>query len=149
MTIHLSTSGEGPELDTKDAIVTVKASAADTGGYELFEVDASRGPAVPPHADPWAKGFYVLCGRITVRLDGELHELGPGSFVHIPAGVPNTFTVRTPHAKFLVLTPDDAMGEFFREIDRTVPANALWPAAVPLLGDIAARHGVTFGEPVA
>ncbi|UKD58250.1 MULTISPECIES: hypothetical protein [Amycolatopsis] len=77
MTIHLSTAGEGPELDTKDATVTVKASAADTGGYELFEVDAPRGPAVPPHADPWAKSFYVLHGRITVCLDGELHDLAP------------------------------------------------------------------------
>ena len=146
MTIRLSTAGEGPELDTKDATVTVKASAADTGGYELFEVDAPRGPAVPPHADPWAKGFYVLHGRITVCLDGELHDLGPGAFAHIPAGTRNTFTVHTPQAKFLVLTPDDAMGEFFREIDRTVPADAPWPDAVPLLGDIAARHGVAFGE---
>ncbi|WP_409464195.1 cupin domain-containing protein [Amycolatopsis sp. GA6-003] len=149
MTIHLSTSGEGPELDTKDAIATVKASSADTGGYELFEIDASRGPAVPPHADPWTKGFYVLCGRITVCLAGELHDLGPGSFVHIPAGTPNTFAVHTPHAKFLVLTPDDAMGRFFREIDATVPSHAPWPEAVPLLGEIAARHGVSFEEPAA
>ncbi|UKD58251.1 MULTISPECIES: hypothetical protein [Amycolatopsis] len=54
--------------------------------------------------------------------------------------------MHTPQAKFLVLTPDDAMGEFFRDIDRTVPADAPWPDAVPLLGDIAARHGVAFGE---
>lgn len=146
MTIHLSTAGEGPELDTKDATVTVKASSADTGGYELFEIDAPRGPAVPPHADPWTKGFYVLYGRLTVCLDGELHDLGPGSFVHIPAGTANTFTVHTPHAKFLVFTPDDAMGRFFREIDNTVPSDAPWPDTVPLLGDIASRHGVTFGE---
>ncbi|WP_134727317.1 cupin domain-containing protein [Amycolatopsis nivea] len=142
----LSAAGEGPELDTQDSTATVKASAADTGGYELFEIDAPRGPAVPPHADPWTKGFYVLSGRITVCLDGELHDLGPGSFVHIPADTPNTFTVHTPHAKFLVLTPDDAMGRFFREIDATVPSGAPWPDAVPLLGAIAARHGVAFTE---
>ncbi|MBN9742239.1 cupin domain-containing protein [Amycolatopsis sp. A1MSW2902] len=142
----LSAAGEGPELDTQDSTATVKASAADTSGYELFEIDAPRGPAVPPHADPWTKGFYVLSGRITVCLDGELHDLGPGSFVHIPAGTPNTFTVHTPHAKFLVLTPDDAMGRFFREIDATVPSGAPWPDAVPLLGAIAARHGVAFAE---
>ncbi|GAB3384433.1 cupin domain-containing protein [Amycolatopsis echigonensis] len=146
MTIHLSTAGEGPELDTKDATVTVKASSADTGGYELFEIDAPRGPAVPPHADPWTKGFYVLYGRLTVCLDGELHDLGPGSFVHIPAGTANTFTVHTPHAKFLVVTPDDAMGRFFREIDGIVPSDAPLPDTVPLLGDIASRHGVTFEE---
>lgn len=146
MTIHLTTAGEGPELDTQDATVTVKASAAATGGYELFEVDAPRGPAVPPHADPWDKGFYVLHGRLTVCLDGELHDLGPGAFVHIPAGMPNTFTVHTPHAKFLVVTPDDAMSRFFREIDGTVPSGTAWPDAVPLLGDIASRHGVRFGE---
>ncbi|WP_033293539.1 cupin domain-containing protein [Amycolatopsis jejuensis] len=138
----LRSAGDGPELDTKDATVTVKAAAADTGGYELFEVDAPRGPTVPPHTDPWDKGFYVLHGRLTVYVDGELHDLGPGAFVHIPAGTPNTFTVHTPSAKFLVVTPNDGMGRFFREIDGTVPDDAPWT----LLGDIAARHGVRFEE---
>lgn len=64
---HFSAPGEGPELDTKDARITVKVGAEHTGGaYEVFEVDAPRGPSVPPHTEPWAKSFYVLHGRITV-----------------------------------------------------------------------------------
>lgn len=66
--------------------------------------------------------------------------------MHIPAGTPNTFTVHTPHAKFLVLTPEDAMGRFLREIDATVPSGTPWPDAVQVLGAIAARHGVAFAE---
>ncbi|MGW4528672.1 cupin domain-containing protein [Amycolatopsis sp. NPDC004378] len=136
---HFSGPGEGPELDSKDARITVKVGAEHTGGaYELFEVDAPRGPSVPPHAEPWAKSFYVLHGRITVYVDGELHDLGPGASISIPAGAVNTFTVHTPSAQFLAVSLTGAMGRFFRDVDQAAPEQ------VP---DVAGRHGVELVEP--
>ncbi|WP_196425951.1 cupin domain-containing protein [Amycolatopsis camponoti] len=136
---HFSAPGEGPELDAKDARITVKVGAEHTGGaYELFEVDASRGPSVPPHAEPWAKSFYVLHGRITVYVDGELHDLGPGASISIPAGAVNTFTVHTPSAQFLAVSLTAAMGRFFRDVDRAAPDQ------VP---EVASRHGVELVRP--
>lgn len=131
---HFSSLGEGPELDTGDARITVKVGAEHTGdAYEVFEVDAPRGPSVPPHAEPWAKTFYVLHGRITVYVDGELHDLGPGASISIPAGAVNTFTVHTSSAQFLAVSLTGGMGRFFREVDQGSPEQA------PL---IAARHGI-------
>ncbi|WP_410614617.1 cupin domain-containing protein [Amycolatopsis sp. lyj-109] len=131
---HFSATGEGPELDTGDARITVKIGAEHTGGaYEVFEVDAPRGPSVPPHAEPWAKSFYVLRGRITVYVDGELHDLGPGASISIPAGAINTFTVHTPSAQFLAVCPTDGMGRFFRAVDRATPEE---------IPEIAGHHGI-------
>ncbi|MEU5262738.1 cupin domain-containing protein [Amycolatopsis sp. NPDC021455] len=131
---HFSAPGEGLELDTKDARITVKVAGEHTGdAYEVFEVDAPRGPSVPPHAEPWAKAFYVLHGRITVYVDGELHDLGPGASISIPAGAVNTFTVHTSSARFLAVSLTGGMGRFFREVDSAAPER---------IPEIAGRHGI-------
>ncbi|WP_228685209.1 cupin domain-containing protein [Amycolatopsis thermoflava] len=77
---------EGQELHSPDAIITVKAGAEHTGAYELFEVDAPRGPAVPPHGTPWPKAYYVLHGRMAVLVDGEIHDLGRARPSRCPPG---------------------------------------------------------------
>ena len=70
-------------------MLTVKIAAAHTDGqYELFEVDAPRGPATPLHKVGWAKAYYVLQGRMIVQVEDEGYDLGPGSSVTIPAGSP-------------------------------------------------------------
>jgi quercetin dioxygenase-like cupin family protein len=147
MNTHLSTAGEGLELDSPDAKITVKIGAEHTGGaYELFEVDAPRGPTVPPHGTPWPKSYYVLHGRMAVFIDGEIYDLAPGSSITVPAGAMHTFTVHTPSVKFLAVSLTDAMGRFFRDVDRTVPPGTPLPDAGPLLQEVVGRHGITLAE---
>ncbi|GAA3790583.1 cupin domain-containing protein [Streptomyces phyllanthi] len=144
---HLSSVGEGLELDSPDARIIVKVDAEHTDGtYELFEVDAPRGPTVPPHGTPWAKTYYVLHGRMTVFVDGELHDLGPGASITIPPNALHTFTVHTPSVRFLAISLTDAMGRFFRDIDRTVPAGTPLEEAFPLLQEVVGRHGIRLSE---
>jgi hypothetical protein len=49
--VQHSAAGEGIELTAPDAVLTIKIDAGHTDDqYELFEVDAPRGPATPaPH----------------------------------------------------------------------------------------------------
>ncbi len=144
---HLSIPGEGLELDSPDAKVTVKVDAEHTdGAYELFEVDAPRGPTVPPHGTPWAKSYYVLHGRIAVFVDGEIYDMGPGSSITIPPEAMHTFTVHTPSVKFLAVSLTDAMGRFFRDVDRAVPSGTPLEEAAPLLQEVVGRHGITLQE---
>ncbi|MFF5987697.1 cupin domain-containing protein [Prauserella flavalba] len=146
-TMYLSGAGEGAELDSPDATVTVKVGAEHTGGaYELFEIDAPRGPTVPPHRTPWLVTHYVLHGRMGVFVDGEIHDLGPGASVTIPAGTPHTFTVHTPSVRFLALSTGEAMSRFFRDVHETVPRGTPLEKAAELLGEVVARHGVTLAE---
>lgn len=130
---HFSTLGEGLELDSPDAKITVKIDAAHTdGAYELFEVDAPRGPTVPPHATPWPKAYYVLHGRMGVLVDGEMFDMAPGSSITIPPNAMHTFTVHTPTVKFLAVSLTDAMGKFHRALDGTTNPS-----------EVAAQHGIT------
>jgi len=143
--------GEGDELYSVDAAITVKCRAADTGGtYEVFEVDMPRGVGVPPHAEPWPKAFYVLHGRMAVRSGDQAYELGPGGFVTVPPGAANTFRVLTPAVKFLAFSLGEGMGGFFADVDRTAPRDASLEELAPLMQDVLTRHGVTFvDEPAA
>jgi len=83
--VQHSAAGDGVELIAPDAVLTIKIDSAHTDDhYELFEVDASRGPATPLHRTSWAKAYYVLHGRMIVQVEDEGSDLGPGSSVAIP-----------------------------------------------------------------
>ena len=47
--------------------ITVLASGAQTGGYEIFLQVGSEGSGPPPHSHPWDESFYVLA-------EGEVME---------------------------------------------------------------------------
>ena len=60
--VQYTAAGEGAELTAPDAVLTVKIDAAHTGGaYEVFEVDAPRGPATPLHRTNWRRP--TTCSR--------------------------------------------------------------------------------------
>ena len=115
--VHLSTAGTGAEYAVPDAIATVKVGSEHTGAqYEVFEVDAPRAPAAPPHSESWSKAFYVLTGRILVQAGDHGYDLGPGSSISIPAGTLNTFSVLTPSARFLAISQTGRMSALFAEL---------------------------------
>ncbi|MFI7062806.1 cupin domain-containing protein [Kribbella sp. NPDC050124] len=136
--VHLSTAGTGAEYVAPDATVTVKVGGEHTGAqYEIFEIDAPRGPAAPPHSETWSKAFYVLQGRILVQAGDEGYDLGPGASISIPAGTVNTFSVLTPSAKFLAVSQTGKMGDFFADLATVDPTD------YAALGEVSSRHGVT------
>ncbi|MFC0623606.1 cupin domain-containing protein [Kribbella deserti] len=140
--VSFSPPGTGAEYVAPDATITVKVGGEHTGAqYELFEVDAPRGPAGPPHQEAWSKAYYVLQGRMLVHLGDKGYDLGPGSSITIPAGTTNTFSVLTPSAKFLAISLTDGMGRFFADLD-SVP-DGDFEALRAVIG----RHGVTLTEP--
>ena len=135
--IHHSAAGDGDEFTAPDAMITVKVGARHTdGGYELFEVDAPRGPAAPPHREPWGKVFYLLHGRLLVQVGSEGFDLSPGASIAVPAGELNTFTVLSPSARFLVVCVPGGMGAFFADLESGIAAGAP-------LESVAGRHGVS------
>ncbi|MGW1344187.1 cupin domain-containing protein [Kribbella sp. NPDC002412] len=135
--VHLSTAGTGAEYVAPDATVTVKVGGEHTGAqYEIFEIDAPRGPAAPPHSESWSKAFYVLQGRILVQAGDQGYDLGPGSSISIPAGTVNTFSVLTPSAKFLAVSQTGKMGDFFADLSTVDPTD------YAALGEVSSRHGV-------
>lgn len=59
--------------------VTILASGAQTGSYEIFLQDGPEGSSPPPHNHPWDEAFFVMTGKV---------EFGArrGLTVAVPAG---------------------------------------------------------------
>jgi quercetin dioxygenase-like cupin family protein len=141
--VQHTAAGEGRELILPDAAITVKIDAGHTDGeYELFEVDAPRGPTTPLHRTGWGKAYYVLNGRMIVQVEDEAFDLGPGSAITIPPGALHTETVLSPTVKYLALGLTRAMGRFFADLDATVPRGHPIEEVAQPLQDVLARHDV-------
>ena len=146
---EFSGPGDGTELMALDAVHTVKIGADTTDGlYELFEINAPRGHAVPPHRHAWLEAYYLLHGRMTARVDDRSYALVPGSTLTVPPQAVHTFTPTTPSVRFLVFTLTDQMGRFFTDLHETLPAGQPLQGVVPLVLEVTERHGVTFAPPV-
>jgi quercetin dioxygenase-like cupin family protein len=142
--VQYSAAGAGPELAAPDAVLTVKIDAAHTGGaYEVFEVDAPRGPATPLHRTNWAKAYYVLQGRMLVQVEDQGYELTPGASVTIPPNALHTFTVLSASTTFLAISQSGAMGRFHADLDATVPRDRPLAETMEQVSAVLARHDVT------
>ena len=142
--VQYTAAGEGIELNAPDAVLTVKIDAAHTdGAYEVFEVDAPRGPATPLHRTNWPKAYYVLQGRMLVQVEDEGYDLTPGASVTVPPNALHTFTVLSPATKFLTISLTGAMGRFHADLDATVPRDRPLDQALAEVQQVLARHDVT------
>ena len=86
--------GEGEQIGGPTA-VTIKATGKETSeSFYLGEVVIQPGfPGPPPHVHEQLHDmFYVLDGKLTMRLGEETTEHPAGSFVCVPPGVVHTFS---------------------------------------------------------
>jgi quercetin dioxygenase-like cupin family protein len=128
-TPHALGPEEGEALWWATALLTVKATAEQTGGeFFLVEEFVPKGTAPPLHVHPEDdETFFVLEGELTFYLgDGQTVPASAGSFLHIPKGYfPHAFQVNSETARFLVLTTP-RHEQFFRASaeparSRTIP----------------------------
>ncbi len=142
--VQHTAAGEGRELVLPDAVITVKVDAEHTEDqYELFEVDAPRGPTTPLHRTGCGKAYYVLNGRMIVQVEDEGFDLGPGSAITIPPGALHTETVLSPTVKYLAVGMTGAWGRFFADLDAAVPHGRPIEEIGQKLQEVLARHDVT------
>ena len=143
-TVQHSSAAEGAEISAPDAVLTVRIDALHTDDqYEVFEVDAPRGPATPLHRTGWAKTYYVLAGRMVLQVDDEAFDIGPGSAVAIPPHALHTFTVVGSSVRFLCLAMSGAMGRFQRDLAAAVDPALPLEQSMPQIAVVLSRHDVS------
>ncbi len=65
-----------------------------------------RGGGMPRHTNTVEHEQYVLRGRASIGIGEELHQVGPGHVVYIPAGVPHHYEVLEAPFEFLCMVPN-------------------------------------------
>jgi quercetin dioxygenase-like cupin family protein len=135
--------GEGKVLTARGSMMFFKATHASTNGaFSFMERTLPAGGRRPPahvHTN-CEEAFYVLDGEIEFLLGDDTVVGRPGSFVHVPGGVPHTFGNATTAPSRLLVIHAPAMDGYFEELQ------ALWSGDVPPSGEderaLMKRHGM-------
>ena len=107
-------NGEGERLWFISSEITIKATAASTGG-DLFlmetHVPADFTPPLHVHHDEH-EAFYVLEGELDIVCGSERYRAGTGAFAFLPSGIAHTFRV-IEEARVLTIAVPGGIEGFF------------------------------------
>lgn len=101
-------------------------SAATKGSSALIEMVGFPGVEPPFHTHRHEdETFYLIEGSLKVFRGDEELVLRPGESGFLPRGVPHTFKVLSPTARWLVYVTPGGFEEFFRGVGRPTEEMAL------------------------
>src|SRR5579862_1887270 len=100
--------------------ITVLASGAQTGSYEIFRQAGPEGSGPPPHNHPWDEAFYVVKGEIAFGIDDRELVAQPGTLVHLPAGTTHWFRFGPGGGEMVSMTSREGASHMFTDFDREV-----------------------------
>src|SRR3954454_15784142 len=113
----------------------------------LIEAEAREGSMPPLHVHHGEdEVFYVLDGALSLLTPGATVELSPGDAVFAPRGVPHTYRVESPTARWIVTTSSGGFASFVAETSRPAGDDGYAPAEAMAAPDVlvaaAARHDI-------
>ncbi len=124
--------------------VTVLASGAQTGSYEIFRQVGAEGNGPPPHSHPWDEAFYVIRGEIAFGA-GDKELVGrPGALVHLPAGTVHWFRFGVGGGEMISVTSREGASKMFADFDREISPDR---PDVGKLVEVGARYGAAIAIP--
>lgn len=139
------TASEAPApLKVVGEEITVLASGAQTGSYEIFRQQGPEGSGPPPHKHEWDEAFVIVKGEIEFGVGGETSIARPGTLVHLPAGTVHWFRFGKGGGEMISMTSRAGASAAFADIDREMPPG---PPDVEKLVGIVARHGIRVSLP--
>jgi quercetin dioxygenase-like cupin family protein len=135
--------------------VRIHVSSEQGGdGLSLIESLAAEGDSPPLHVHAAEDElFHVLEGELRLRVGDDDLRVGAGESALAPAGVPHTYRVETPTARWLVTTARGDFERFVRELSRPAEGEGLPPQVPPTpeqaeqLAQVAAAHGIELVGP--
>ena len=135
------------QLEIRFLIDGTGAGVADGGSVSMFEFDVAPGAKVPvAHShDAYEETLYGVEGVLTVTVEGQRTELGPGDVLLIPRGDVHRFDNfhSAPTRTLAVITPGILGAAYFRDIAAVVKASAGGPPDAAAIGEVMRRHGLT------
>ena len=130
-------------------LITGEDSAGSIAAFELIVPGAER-LAAPAHShDHYEETIYGIEGVLTLTVEGERIDVGPGQALCIPRGAVHRFDNNgSQDAKALcVITPAAIGPQYFRESAEVINAAAGGPPDRAKMAEIMRRHGLTPAPP--
>lgn len=121
--------------------ITVLASGAQTGGYEVFFQAGPEGAGPLPHSHDWDECFYVTGGEVAFGVGDEQLTGRPGTFVHLPAGTVHWFRFGKGGGQMVSMTSREGASHLFADLDREIAPDA---PDLGKLAEVAGPYGVAF-----
>lgn len=120
--------------------ITVLASGAKTGSYEVFIQEGPEGSGPIPHTHPWDESFFVIRGEVDFSLgEDPASTASAGTLVHVPAGAKHWFRWRQGGGAMLSITSRTGASTMFGDIHAEIAPDQ--PNVEKLMA-IATRHGL-------
>ena len=125
----------------------------ETGGAFCWWQDMSPpdgGPAPHVHSRE-EEFFYILAGDLVYEVGGHRHQVGSGSLVCLPKGIPHRFRNGPTWARLIVFVAPAGNERFFLELaaDDTSEADPTVEPDPARFREVSERHGVTLIPPDA
>jgi quercetin dioxygenase-like cupin family protein len=128
-----------PALHVLGINVTVLASNARTGGYEITLQSGEEGVGPPPHRHDWDESFFVLRGNVEITVEGRANKCTPGMLAHVPAGTVHGFRFGAGGGEMFEISGAGGKATgMFESISRDVPPG---PPDVAKLTTLLERYG--------
>ena len=141
MTTQMHT--DGPYVLARDAGVPMSwlnarmALKASTSALGVVEVAIAPGDEPPLHVHSReSEWFYLVDGQVTFYVGQDVFAGGPGAFVSFPVGIPHTFAVDSPAARFVLINTPGGFERMFELAPKTIPdaVDALRTYGVEVVG---------------
>jgi quercetin dioxygenase-like cupin family protein len=116
-----------------DGLVHIHVSGEETEGrYGVLEVHTPEGDMPPLHVHHEEdEVFHVIDGEVTLFLPGTEVSLTAGETFRAPQGVPHTYRVETPTARWLVFCAPARFDAFVRAVSEPARREELPPRGRP------------------
>lgn len=96
-----------PVAAGKGTVREVLIGATEGPNFQLRRFRMEPGGGMPRHTNTVEHEQFVLRGRGRIELGDEVHEVGPGDVVFIPAGVPHSYaSIGEEPFEFLCAVPN-------------------------------------------
>jgi quercetin dioxygenase-like cupin family protein len=121
-----------------------KLTAEETGGaFSLMEASIEPGRLIPPHVHTREDElFYPLEGELGIRIGDQEYQLGPGSCVFAPRGIPHAvWNAGTRPSRGLAFISPGGLEKYFEEMAAALHQGG--PPDVARLMEINHRYGLT------
>ena len=109
---------KGRHIAVAGDINTIVPSKEDTGGtYGFLEAKVFPGGGPAPHIQTHEhEGFYVIEGQITFKVDKQMIEAKPRTFVNVPPNVLHSFKNETNEVAKLIIILSPGLEQLFVEV---------------------------------